>query len=90
MQIQLESSEFVTEIHGLYGPYTYGPHGDVEAITNLTIVTNKGSYGPFGTGQLDTETRFSVPVKNNGSIVGFFAHSGQYYINGLGVYVKPF
>ncbi|TVU46638.1 hypothetical protein EJB05_06185, partial [Eragrostis curvula] len=67
--IQLEPSEFVTEIHGMYGPYTFGPHGSVEGITNLTIVTNKGSYGPYGVGELDVENRFSVPVKNNGSIV---------------------
>ncbi|GJN40882.1 hypothetical protein PR202_gn00192 [Eleusine coracana subsp. coracana] len=89
-KIQLGPSEFVTEVHGMYGPYTYGPHGRVEAITNLTFVTNKGSYGPFGVGGLDTENRFSVPVQNNGSIVGFFAHTGKYYINGVGVYVKPF
>lgn len=90
LQIQLGPSEFVTEVHGMYGPYTYGPHGRVEAITKLTFVTNKGSYGPFGVGGLDTENRFSVPVQNNGSIVGFFAHTGKYYVNGVGVYVKPF
>ncbi|GJN27883.1 hypothetical protein PR202_gb15943 [Eleusine coracana subsp. coracana] len=89
-QIQLEPLEFVTEIHGTYGPYTYGPHGRVEGITNLTFVTNRGSYGPYGVGKLDIENKFSVPVQNNGSIVGFFAHTGKYYVNGVGVYVKPF
>uniref|UniRef100_A0A0A9BQN6 Jacalin-type lectin domain-containing protein n=1 Tax=Arundo donax TaxID=35708 RepID=A0A0A9BQN6_ARUDO len=89
-QIQLGPSEYVKEVNGTYGLYTYGTHGRVEAITNFTIVTNHRSYGPYGTGKLDTETRFSVPVMNNGSIVGFFAHTGRYYVNGVGVYVKPF
>ncbi|GJN27885.1 hypothetical protein PR202_gb15947 [Eleusine coracana subsp. coracana] len=87
---QLGPLEFVTEIHGTYGPYTYGPHGRVEGITNLTFVTNRGSYGPYGVWKLDTENKFSIPVQNNGSIVGFFAHTGKYYVNGIGVYVKPF
>ncbi|KAJ1267112.1 hypothetical protein BS78_07G031400 [Paspalum vaginatum] len=88
-EIKLGPSEFVTEIKGTYGPYTYGPHGRVEGITNLSIVTNLKSYGPYGVGKLDTETSFSVPVKSGGSIVGFFAVTGTYYVNALGVYVKP-
>ncbi|GJN11842.1 hypothetical protein PR202_ga30072 [Eleusine coracana subsp. coracana] len=62
-EIQLGPLEFVTEIHGTYGPYTYGPHGRVEGITNLTFITNRGSYGPYGVGKLDTENKFSVPVQ---------------------------
>ncbi|GJN40881.1 hypothetical protein PR202_gn00296 [Eleusine coracana subsp. coracana] len=88
--IQLGPSEFVTEVHGMHGPYTHGPHGRPNCITNLTFITNLRSYGPFGVGDLATENRFSVPTKNNSSIVGFFAHADKYYLNGVGVYVKPF
>ncbi|GJN27884.1 hypothetical protein PR202_gb15944 [Eleusine coracana subsp. coracana] len=42
-QIKLGPLEFLTEIHGTYGPYTYGPHGRVEGITNHTFITNHGS-----------------------------------------------
>ena len=83
--INLGPSEFVTEVHGEYGSY-YGHN----SIANLTFVTNRGRHGPFG--EVDTSgwDRFSVPIKNNSSIVGFFARTGDSYLSAIGVYVRPF
>jgi hypothetical protein len=33
---------------------------------------------------------FNIPVKNNGSIVGFFGHCNKSYVTAIGFYVKPF
>lgn len=79
----------VTGMHGTYGTYTYGPHGRVPGISNLTIVTNLKTYGPFGVAKLEAANPINIPVKNNGSIVGFFAITGTYYVNSIGVYIKP-
>jgi len=75
----------VTEVHGEYGSY-YGHNG----IANLTFVTNRGRHGPFGGVDTSGWDRFSVPVKNNSSIVGFFARTGNPYLSAIGVYVRPF
>ncbi|EAZ15205.1 hypothetical protein OsJ_30623 [Oryza sativa Japonica Group] len=83
--INLGPSEFVTEVHGEYGSY-YGHN----SIANLTFVTNRGRHGPFGIVDTSGWDRFSVPIKNNSSIVGFFARTGDSYLSAIGVYVRPF
>ncbi|KAL6907944.1 hypothetical protein ACP4OV_002114 [Aristida adscensionis] len=83
--IELRASEFVTEVHGKHGSY-YGHDG----IASLTLVTNLQTHGPFGGCSTSGWERFSVPVKNNASIVGFFVHTGNSYLSAIGVYVKPF
>ncbi|CAN6329328.1 unnamed protein product [Urochloa humidicola] len=85
--IPLGPYEFVTGVHGLYGFYGYGSDG----ITNFTIDTNLRTYGPFGESTSIKEPKsFDIPVMNNGSIVGFFAHRNNAYLTAIGVYVKPF
>lgn len=84
-QIELEQSEFVTEVHGNHGSY----NGN-DGIANLKFVTNLRTYGPFGVCNKSEWERFSVPVKNNSSIVAFFVHTGSSYLSAIGVYVKPF
>jgi len=83
--IELRPSEFMTEVHGKYGSY-YGHDG----VASLTLVTNLRTHGPFGDCSTLGWERFSLPVKNNASIVGFFVHTGNQYLSAIGVYVKPF
>ena len=53
--------------------------------------TNLRTYGPFGVSDSIKEPKsFDIPVMNNGSIVGFFAHRNNVYVTAIGVYVKPF
>ena len=61
--VTLGPYEFVTGVHGLYGPYSYG--GD--DITGFTIVTNLRTYGPFGVSGSIKEPPMSldIPVMNN-------------------------
>ena len=87
VQITLGPDEFVTGVHGLYGFYGYGSDG----VTGFTIVTNLRTYGPFGVSDSIKEPKsFDIPVMNNGSIVGIFAHRNKAYVTAIGVYVKPF
>ena len=77
----------MTRVHGRYGPYSYGGDG----ITGFTMVTNLRTCGPFGvSGSIKEPKSFDIPVMNNGSIVGFFAHRNNVYVTAIGVYVKPF
>ncbi|KAK3151848.1 hypothetical protein QOZ80_3AG0251410 [Eleusine coracana subsp. coracana] len=80
--ITLDASEYVTEVAGAVGPIGDVPH----VITALKIVTNRATYGPFGRGD---GTPFSIPVLNNGSIVGMFGRAGG-YLDAVGFYVHPF
>ncbi|TVU46646.1 hypothetical protein EJB05_06195, partial [Eragrostis curvula] len=79
--ISLGPSEFVTEVVG-----TVGQKGKLHVVTSLKFVTNRDAYGPFGKAE---GTAFSVPVLNNGSIVGFFARAGD-YLDAVGFYILPF
>ncbi|KAJ1276325.1 hypothetical protein BS78_05G205900 [Paspalum vaginatum] len=82
-EIQLALSEYVTEISGTVGPFDMAPAG---VVTSLSFITNNArKYGPFG----DVRgTHFRIPVKGNGSIVGFFVRAG-WYLDAFGVYVNP-
>lgn len=54
-------------------------------MRSLTIFTTADRYGPFGEVR---GTPFRIPVRDNGSIVGFFARAG-WYVDALGIYVRP-
>jgi hypothetical protein len=85
VQITLGPSEYITEVAWSVGPFELK---DVEhCITSLKFVTNQGTYGPFGYG-VDS-THHSLPVLNNGSVVGMFARAGDYR-DAIGFYVLPF
>ncbi|KAL6595705.1 hypothetical protein ACP70R_048045 [Stipagrostis hirtigluma subsp. patula] len=75
-QVNISSGQYVVEVYGT-----------VERnVKSLTMITNTGDvYGPFGDPAAGKE--FHVPVKE-GSIVGFFAHSGS-VINAVGIYALP-
>ncbi|XP_064979396.1 agglutinin-like [Musa acuminata AAA Group] len=51
-------------------------------VRNLTLRTNKKSYGPFGT---NGGNAFSVDA---GNIIGFFGRAGK-MIDAIGVYLAP-
>ncbi|EAZ01021.1 hypothetical protein OsI_23055 [Oryza sativa Indica Group] len=81
--IHLGPSEYLIEISGTVGPFTYAPHG---VITSLTLVTTIRTYGPYG--EL-VGNPFHIPMQNKGgSIVGFFARVG-WYVDAFGIYVNP-
>ncbi|GJN31716.1 hypothetical protein PR202_gb20146 [Eleusine coracana subsp. coracana] len=84
-KIILGPSEYITEVAWSVGPFK---HKEVEScITSLKFVTNQATYGPFGYG-VDS-THYSLPVLNNGSVVGMFARAGD-YLDAIGFYVRPF
>ncbi|KAM7468854.1 hypothetical protein LguiA_007037 [Lonicera macranthoides] len=67
-----------------------GFHGTCEkydgrvVIGSLSFKTNLSTYGPFGTA---TGTSFSIPIE--GSVVIGFHGRGGYYLDAIGIYVKP-
>jgi hypothetical protein len=78
----------VKEIHGLCGHFGYYK---TDGISDFTIVTNLRTYGPYGDSKgIEKQMPFNIPVKNNGSIVGFFGHCNKSYVTAIGFYVKPF
>ncbi|KAI7734841.1 hypothetical protein M8C21_030683 [Ambrosia artemisiifolia] len=77
--VTLDSDEEIVGIKGSIGtkaPYTI--------VSSLSFVTNKTTHGPFGGA---TNSEFSLPLEM-GSLVGFYGLAG-YYIDGIGVYLKP-
>ena len=81
-QLDLEDTQYVTEISG-----TYGRWGSVSSIvTSLKFVTNNGQTiecGIAGSGGF-----FHVPVTHGGQITGFFGRVGD-LIDAIGIYVLP-
>ncbi|XP_043713347.1 jacalin-related lectin 3 [Telopea speciosissima] len=74
-------NEFLTSIHGHYGSINeWGPI----FVRSLTIESNKKTYGPYG---IEQGTQFSFPI-TGGKIVGFHGKGG-WYIDSIGVYLKP-
>ncbi|KAK3231688.1 hypothetical protein Dsin_003569 [Dipteronia sinensis] len=74
-------NEFLTSIHGHYGPI----NGWGESIVrSLTFVSNTKTYGPYG---VEQGTHFSFPV-TGGKIVGFHGRSG-WHLDAIGIYLKP-
>ncbi|PAN49257.1 hypothetical protein GQ55_9G449100 [Panicum hallii var. hallii] len=77
-------SEYVTEVAWSVGPFKLK---NVErCITSIKLVTNVGTYGPFG--HAVDSTHHSLPVLGNGSVVGMFARAGD-YLDAIGFYVLP-
>ncbi|KAF7099861.1 hypothetical protein CFC21_101447, partial [Triticum aestivum] len=50
----------------------------------IKFVTNQATYGPFG--HAVDSTHYSLPVLNNGSVVGMFGRAGD-YLHAIGFYV---
>ncbi|OVA06186.1 Mannose-binding lectin [Macleaya cordata] len=74
--------EFLNSISGHYGSINdWGP----VFIRSLTFESNRKTYGPFGTQQ--GTHHFSFPMTGC-KIVGFHGRS-SWYLNAIGVYLKP-
>ncbi|KAF2933582.1 hypothetical protein DAI22_04g094600 [Oryza sativa Japonica Group] len=80
---ELGPLEFLTGICGTMGPFSEAPDGDV--VTSLTLITNARRCGPFGRGG---GTPFQIPMRGNGSIVGFFGCADS-FVHAIGVYANP-
>ena len=53
-------------------------------ITSLSFLINSNIKGPYGS---ETGTPFSIPIQGS-EVVGFFGSSG-WYLDSVGLYVKP-
>ncbi|XP_057533694.1 jacalin-related lectin 3 isoform X2 [Amaranthus tricolor] len=73
--------EFLTSVHGYYGPlYPGGP----VCVRSLTFVSNEKAHGPFG---VELGTFFCFP-KIGEKIVGFYGRCG-WFLDAIGAYLKP-
>lgn len=73
--------EFLTSVHGYYGPLY---HGGPFCVRSLTFVSNEKTHGPFG---VELGTFFSCP-KVGDKIVGFYGRCG-WFLDAIGAYLKP-
>ncbi|XP_064937489.1 protein GOS9-like [Musa acuminata AAA Group] len=78
-EIPLQEDEYLVGVEG-----SVDTLGRITLVRNLTLRTNKRSYGPFGT---SGGKPFSVPVAS-GKIIGFFGRAGT-MIDAIGVYLAP-
>ncbi|XP_065018829.1 protein GOS9-like [Musa acuminata AAA Group] len=78
-EIPLQEDEYLVGVEG-----SVDTLGRITLVRNLTLRTNKKSYGPFGT---SGGKPFSVPVAS-GKIIGFFGRAGT-MIDAIGVYLAP-
>lgn len=70
--------EFLLQVKGTYGPI---PSRTSDAVTSLTFVTNKQTYGPYG---VPSGQEFETPATG---VVGFFGKAGA-RLDQLGVFTK--
>lgn len=81
--VKLDSpDEFLISVHGYYGKINdWGPI----LVRSLTFESNRKTYGPYGVQQGGS---FSFP-STTGKIVGFHGKA-SWYLDAIGVYLKPF
>ncbi|KAI9071821.1 hypothetical protein K1719_046215 [Acacia pycnantha] len=72
-------SEHLKSISGTYGEYKRH-----QVITSLSFITNLDTYGPFGTA---SGTSFTIPIQGS-LVIGFYGRAG-YYLDSIGIIVKP-
>ncbi|XP_048498469.1 uncharacterized protein LOC104891772 isoform X2 [Beta vulgaris subsp. vulgaris] len=85
-KITLRSGEYITQVSGNYGIYSYT---NSYVIGSLTIRTNLGAYGPYGlTKAMLSATSFSSPVILHFPIVEFFGRQDGVYLQSIGFSVR--
>ncbi|KAF5757139.1 putative protein kinase RLK-Pelle-CrRLK1L-1 family [Helianthus annuus] len=82
-KVTLDWNEEIIAISGTVAK-SRGKYAGYTIISSISFVTIKETYGPFGTIR---GTPFTVPWEV-GSFAGFYGLCG-YYIDGIGVYLKP-
>lgn len=81
LQVRLSyPSEFLT---GISGWHVSG------IIRSLTFITNKRTYGPFGGVAGNIYSSFEYKLGEDNKFAGFHGTAGTYYLNSIGVYMKP-
>jgi hypothetical protein len=75
-QIVFKSDEYLAQVTG-----THGVAHALKAVTSLTFITNKRSYGPFG-----TESGTSFQTSPNSRVLGFYGRCG-WMVDQLGAFV---
>ncbi|XP_064937485.1 jacalin-related lectin 19-like [Musa acuminata AAA Group] len=78
-EIPLQEDEYLVGVEG-----SVDTMSEITLVRNLTLRTNKESYGPFGS---SGGKPFSIPVAS-GKIVGFFGRAGA-MIDAIGLYLAP-
>ncbi|KAG0529226.1 hypothetical protein BDA96_05G079900 [Sorghum bicolor] len=79
--VKLDAEEFIEEVSG-----TIGKHDGLDAVvTSLKFVTNRRTFGPYGK---PSGNPFTLPEKQDGSVVGFVARTGK-YVDAIGVIMRP-
>ncbi|KAF5818799.1 putative jacalin-like lectin domain-containing protein [Helianthus annuus] len=78
-QIDIADNEEIIKISGKVGTFE-----NKTLITQLTLMTNKHTYGPYGT---NGGTDFSFPIAK-GKVIGFFGRYGA-YLDAIGVVLSP-
>lgn len=78
-QIPFDMDEEIIKISGRFGSFLNNT-----VVISLTFVTNKNTYGQYGT---DGGIDFSIPV-DKGKIIGFY---GKYsnFLDSIGVVLSP-
>ncbi|KAK1412852.1 hypothetical protein QVD17_34406 [Tagetes erecta] len=78
-EIPLEMDEEIIKISGRFGAFQNNI-----VVISLTFVTNKKTYGQYGT---DGGTDFSLPV-DKGKIIGFYGKCSG-FLDSIGVVLSP-
>ncbi|CAI9298703.1 unnamed protein product [Lactuca saligna] len=82
-EVTFSPDEEIIAINGTIG-LSRGTYVGHTIISSLTFITTKQIHGPYGNVR---GTPFNVPWENK-SFAGFYGLAG-YYIDGIGVYLKP-
>ncbi|KAI3514823.1 hypothetical protein L1887_13556 [Cichorium endivia] len=82
-EVTFAPGEEIIAISGTVGT-SRGTYAGYTIISSLTFITNKQAHGPFGNAR---GTPFNVPWDKE-SFAGFYGLAG-YYIDSIGVYLKP-
>ncbi|WOL05843.1 hypothetical protein Cni_G14574 [Canna indica] len=77
-EINLDEDEYLTSIYGSFNAFD----NFYEVIRSLTFVSNKKTYGPYGS---EVGVSFKYDAQQ-GRIVGFFGHVNKYLL-AIGVYI---
>ncbi|KAH7848669.1 hypothetical protein Vadar_005935 [Vaccinium darrowii] len=82
-------NEVLIGIEGHYGPVEgRNGIGKEEAITSISLYTNRGKYGPFGGGNESCRSYFISGL--SGKVVGFFGRSTENYLTAIGLHMEYF
>ncbi|KAL2921153.1 Inactive protein RESTRICTED TEV MOVEMENT 1, partial [Bienertia sinuspersici] len=81
-------TEYITAVSGSHGIRNYVTRA--RRLTSLTIETNKGTYGPFGSTKIEfNDKKFQFSLGHSDQFGGFHGTSSPSFLTSIGVYLKP-